>query len=127
MQDIGAINDSERLLHVVIGDQHAQPTGFEVIDQRPDFANSDGVNAGKRFIKQQILWVRREAARNLHAASFTTRQRQRRRAAQMLDGELRQQLFKPAIALSFVTFGDFEDGEDVVLNIHAPEDGHLLR
>ena len=79
------------------------------------------------YVAEQVFRFGSKAAGDLHTASFAPRQCQRRRAAQVLDRELRQQLFKPLASLVAIDLGDVEDRRDVVLHREAAKDAGLLR
>ena len=71
VQNISAIHDFERLADVVVGDQDANATVLEIGDKVADVTHGDWVDAGERFVKQQILGICRQTARNFTAPPLT--------------------------------------------------------
>ena len=53
MQNIGPIDDFERLAHVMVGDQHADPAILEMSDEIADIADRDRIDAGQRLVEQE--------------------------------------------------------------------------
>ncbi len=45
MDDIGTIDQGERLAYVVIGDQHANPARFQMLDEILDVSHRNGIDA----------------------------------------------------------------------------------
>ena len=126
MQDIGAVNDFERFAHIMVGDQHADAAILQMLDQITNFADRDGVNAGQRFIQQDIGRVGRQRAGNFAAPAFTTGKRQGGGAAQMRDAEFRQQFIQHrGTAISF-RFHHFQRGADILFHRQAAKDAGFL-
>jgi len=97
------------------------------MDQPADIVDRDRIDAGERLVQQQVFRIGREAAGDFHPPPLAARQRQRRRAAQMGDGKLRQEFLQPLAPLVAVRNGDLEDRQDVVLDREAAKDRHFLR
>src|SRR6266550_3842561 len=66
--DVGAVHDVERLLDVVIGDQHADAAVTQSGDDRLDVVDGDGIDAGERLVQQQELRLGDERPRDLEPA-----------------------------------------------------------
>src|SRR4029077_2572764 len=66
--DIGAVHDIERLLDVVVGDEHADTAVAQPGDNGLNVVDRDGVYAGKRLVEQQKLWLRHQRPRDLEPA-----------------------------------------------------------
>src|ERR1700736_1036926 len=49
MKDVGAIDDVERLAHIVVGDQHTDAAILEMGDEVANVAHRDRVDAGERL------------------------------------------------------------------------------
>jgi hypothetical protein len=79
----------------MVGDQHADAAMLQMRHQIADFAHRDRVDARQRLVQQDVIGLRRQGAGNLDTPPLAAGQRQCRRAAQMRDAELRQQL-RPA-------------------------------
>ena len=91
MQDIGAVDDLERVANIVVGDQHADAAVLQMPHQIADFAHRDGIDAGQGFVQQDVGRMGRQGAGDFHPAALAARQRDRRRVADMGDAELGQQ------------------------------------
>src|SRR5437016_602131 len=87
IDDIGAIGETQRFAHIVVGDQDADAAIGEVAHQILNVADRDRIDARKRFVEQHVVRTRRERARDLDAAAFTAGQRDRRRLTQARDVE----------------------------------------
>src|SRR6185437_13053598 len=127
VQDIGAVDDLERLAHVVVGDQHADAAILEMRDEVADVVDGDRIDAGQRLVEEDEMRLRRESAGDLDAAPLAARQRHRRRPAQMGDRELGQERIERRLAHLVHGLDDLENGADVVLDGEAAEDRGLLR
>ena len=90
MDDVGPINNIERFTHVVVGDQHADPTVLEVGDQFADVADSDRINPRERLVQQHEMGIGCEGTGDFNPATFPARQRHRRGAAQVGDRKFSQ-------------------------------------
>ena len=127
MQDIGAVNDFQCFAHIMVGDQHANATVLQMLDQITDFANRDGVNAGQRLIQQDIGRVGRQGARDFAAPAFTARKRQRGCAAQMRNAEFRQQFIQHRGTTITFWLHYFKRGADILFHGQAAKDAGFLR
>ena len=52
VDDIGAVDQSERFAHVVIGDQNADAATLEMAHEVLDVADRDRVDAGEGLVEQ---------------------------------------------------------------------------
>ncbi len=86
-----------------------------------------GSMPGKGSSSKKVLRIGREAARDLAPAALTARKGDRRRAAEVGDGELVQKLLQPFPALCPVLFNNLKDREDIVLDVQSLENRALLR
>ena len=98
MDDVGAVDDVERLAHIVIGDQHADAAILQMLHQVADVVDGDRIDAGERLVQQDVGRMRRQRARDLDAAALAARQRDRRRVRDMGDREFRQQAVDHGVA-----------------------------
>src|SRR3569832_899518 len=53
--DVRAVDDVQRLLHVVIRNQHADVAGAQVGDDRLNVVNGDRIDAGERLVQHHEL------------------------------------------------------------------------
>ena len=68
IDDIGAVGETERFPHIVVGDQDADAAIGEMADQILDVADRDRVDAGEGFVEQHVVGPRRQRTRDLDAA-----------------------------------------------------------
>src|ERR1700741_3541370 len=47
VQDVGAVDDLERVAHIVVGDEHADAAALQMLDEVADLADRDRVDAGQ--------------------------------------------------------------------------------
>ncbi len=67
MYDVGAIDQSERLPHVVVGDEDADAAALEMPYEVLDVADRDGIDAGEWFVEQYEGRFSGERARDFAA------------------------------------------------------------
>src|SRR5690606_15885900 len=127
VNNIGTVDETQRLAHIVVGNQHADAAPREVAHQLLDVADGDRIDAGEGLVEQHEGGTRRERARDLDAAAFTARERDGGRLADALDAELVEQAIELLLAPGAVGLDGFEHGADVVLDGEAAEDRRLLR
>jgi hypothetical protein len=72
MQDICPIHNIQGLTDVMVGDQNAYPSVFQLGNQITNFSDRDGVNACKRFIQQNVMGLARQTTGNLDSAALST-------------------------------------------------------
>ena len=75
MQDVCPIDDLERLAHIVVGDQDADPAVLEVRNQVADVADGDRVDAGQRFVEQDEFRLRGQRPGDLDAPPLAAGER----------------------------------------------------
>src|ERR1700738_3071079 len=99
IDDIGAVGQSERFPHIVVGDEHADAAIGEMADEILNVAHRDRIDAGERFVEQHVIGSGRKRARDLDATPLAARQRNRRRFAQSRDVEFVEQGVEFGLAL----------------------------
>ena len=127
IDDVGAIDQAERLAHIVVGDQHADAARRQVVDQRLDVADGDRVDARERLVEQDERGAAGQRPGDFAAPAFTARQRNRRRFAQPSDPEFFQERVELLLAAAFVWLHQLQHGHDVLLDREPTEDRGLLR
>ncbi len=50
--DVGSVADAEGFAYVVVGNEYADATRFEEVDDFLDVDDGDGVNAGEGFVQE---------------------------------------------------------------------------
>ena len=127
VDDIGAVDEAERLADVVIGDEHADAARLQMPHEILDVADRDRVDAGEGLVEQHEGGLAGEA----RAIS------QRRRSppesaiagvcAQPRESEFLEQPSSSSRALSLVGLGHFQHRANIVLDAQAAENRRLLR
>ena len=57
MDDVGAVDQAERLAHIVVGDQHADAARGQVPHELLDVGNRNRVDAGEGLVEQHVGWA----------------------------------------------------------------------
>ena len=127
VDDIGAIDQAERLAHIVVGDQHADAAALEMAHEILDVADRDRIDAGERLVEQHEGRIARQRAGDFAAPPLAARQRDRGRLAQPRDVEFLEQEFELASRASRSGLVDLEHRADVVLDVEAAKDRGFLR
>ena len=127
MQDIGAVDDIQRVAHIVVGDQDADAAILEMPDQVADFAHRDGIDAGERLVQQDVGRMGGQAAGDFHPAALAARQRDDGRVADMGDAEFGQQGFDHRFQPRAIGLQQFGGGADILFGGEAAEDRGFLR
>src|SRR6185295_2865813 len=79
------------------------------------------------LVEEQELGLGDERARDLEPAPLAPRQLERLLPAQVLDRQLVEEGFEPALPLGGVDVERLENGEDVVLDAQLAENRRILR
>ena len=62
LEQIGAVDDVEHLLHVLLDDQHGQPLGADLADEIEHLLHHERREPGRRLVHQQHLRLRHQRA-----------------------------------------------------------------
>ena len=95
-------------------------------DQVADVADGDGVDTREGLVQQDEMGIGGERPGDLHPAAFAAGEGQRRGAAQVGNGEFRQQRLQNRLPPVARFLHHLEHGADVVLHGQAAEDGRFL-
>ncbi|CAG0910894.1 unnamed protein product [Cyprideis torosa] len=68
--NIGAINNLQRVTHIVIGNNHANIAIHQMSHELTDIINGDRVNTCKWLVEQNIVWIGCKRASNFNASPF---------------------------------------------------------
>ena len=127
VEDVGAVDQAERLAHVVVGDEHADAAAGQMphqpwisptaIGSMPAKGSSSSMKAGRLASARAISQRRRSPPDSEIAGAFR----------EMRDVELLEQRIEVALAQLPVGLDDLEHGADVVLDRQPAEDRRLLR
>ena len=70
--DVGAVTNTERFTHIVVGDQHADTALGQKLDDALNVNHGNRVNAGEGLVKQYETRVGRQRTGDFHTAAFAT-------------------------------------------------------
>ena len=122
-QNVGAVDNVERLFDIMIGDQHADAAVLQAGHNLLDVVHRDGVDAGEWLVEHHEFRVGHEGPRNLEPAAFSARQRERLVLPKVLDAQLVEQRFQALLSLLFGDRQRFQDRKDVLLDGQLAKDG----
>ena len=121
MNDIGAVDQPERFADIVIGDENADPAAFEMMNEKLDIADRDGIDSGEGFIEEHEGRSPRQGAGDFAAAAFPAGQRDGGCFAEPLDVKLFEQGFKFGGASFLVGLNDFQNRANIILDAETAE------
>ncbi len=127
VENIGTIDDPQRVANIMIGDQHPDTAILQVEHEIADIADRDRIDPGERLVEQNEMRRGGERTRDLDTAALAAGQRDRRGPAQMPDREFGKQRIEHRFAQLGFGLGDFENGADILLDRETPENRRLLR
>ena len=128
VEQIGAVNDGERLTHIVVGDDDTDILVFQFCDDVLDVLHGDRVDTGKRLIEKDELGVDGKCTCNLATAALTTGKLDALALAHLMEVELIEKVLQTLQSLFLCELlGHLHHGHDVVLHGHVTEHGSLLR
>src|SRR5262249_16275906 len=116
IDDVGTIGDRERFPHIVVGNQDADATAFQIEDYLLQIENGNRVDTRKWFLDQHDLWCNAERACDLTSASLTTRKRVSHIVANVAKPQLVDQLVTLATALLPRDRLHFQHGHNVLFH-----------
>src|SRR5262245_44548876 len=97
VHDVGAIRDSKRLAHVVIGDQHTQPPVTEAGHDVLDLRHRDGIDSHERLVEEHIRRLPGQGTGDFDTPALAARQLLRLSIRQMQQVQVLQQLGEPLL------------------------------
>src|SRR5581483_1275191 len=74
INDVRPVRHRQRLSHVMISNEDANPASPQAADNLLQIQNRNGVDARKRLIQQNKRWVDAQRASDLHPPPLSTRQ-----------------------------------------------------
>ena len=92
VDDIGTVDQAERLADIVVGDENADAARGQLAHQILDIRDGDRIDAGERLVEEHEIGVAGQRAGDLEPAPLAARQRNRGGLAQMRDVEFFQEL-----------------------------------
>ena len=116
VDDIGPVDEVERLANIMVGDQHADTAFLELANQLADVGNGDRVDSGERLVEQHEMRSAGQRAGDFDAPPLAAGQGQGGGPAQMADRELGEQILENRVAAAAVGFGHLERRPDVLLD-----------
>lgn len=99
MDDVSTVHKFEGFSYVVVGDEDAKSSFLEPPQDFLYFVNSNGVDAAKRFIKQEQLGLRHQGSRDFKPPFLTPTQGKGSAGSQASQVEFFQQEFESGLAL----------------------------
>jgi hypothetical protein len=67
VQDVGPVDDVERVAHIMVSDQHAKPTLLEMRYEVTNLRDVDRIDAGQWLVEQDEARCGRQGAGDLDA------------------------------------------------------------
>ena len=125
--DVRTVRDAQRVVHVVIGEQHADAGVAEFEDDLLNFVDDLRVHAAERLVEEDQPRLGRERAGDLQPAPLAAGEGQCSRVAEVDQRELLEQLFEAFLALGAGDAERFEHRVHVVGHGHPLEDRGFLR
>ena len=71
-EQVGTVGDAQRLMHVVVGDEHADVFALQLEDDALDVLHGDGVDTGERLVQEDEVGVDGQGTGDLGAATLAT-------------------------------------------------------
>jgi hypothetical protein len=127
VQQVCAVGDRERLLHIVVGDEHAYVALLQLIYNFLNVLNRYRVYTCKGFIKQNILGIGSQCASNFCAPSFSSTERASHVGALVCETKLLEERFQLIALLILAQLRHFEHSLDVVFNRQLAKYAGFLR
>src|SRR6185437_3597218 len=126
-QHVGAVAERERFAHVVVRDENSHARATEPDHDVVQRLDRERIDAGERFVEQENARLDGEAARNLEAPLFATRELRRPSSRERTEAELLEQLVGAFARLAAAYAARAEDGENVVARAEFGKDRAILR
>ena len=57
LEQVGAVDDAEHLLHVLLDDEHGQAAGPDALDEVEHLLDEDRREPGRRLVEQRAAWA----------------------------------------------------------------------
>src|SRR5436190_22245282 len=127
VHDVRAVGDAQRLPHVVIGNQNAQPPLTQALDDVLDLADRDGIDSHERLVEQDERRLPHERARDLHAPPLAAGELVRLTVGQVREVQIVEQLRQARLARLLAQLEGLQHGHQVLANREPAEDARLLR
>ncbi len=116
MQDVCPVNNLECLSDIMVGNEDANATIFEMAHKSTYITDRYRIDARKGLVEQDIRGICGQTTGDLDAPTLTTGQRRSRCAPQVGDRKLRQKRVQAARAFKPIWFDQLKHGSDVVLD-----------
>src|SRR6266511_1814028 len=124
---VGAIDDVERLLDIVIADEHSNPPVTQSRHDGLDVVNSDRIYTCERFVEHHEFRISHKSTGDLEPPPLSTQKRVRLALAESLEAKLVEQLLESPLAFGLAHWKCLEYRQNVVLHGQLAEDRRLLR
>src|SRR5690606_19972608 len=120
MDDIGAIDQAERLSDIVIRYQNTDASGCQMADKLLDVGHGNGIDACERLVEQHEIRLARQGTCDFEATTLTARQCDGRGFPEMPDMEFLQKGIEGPFTLLAALLDNFENCADIVFDREAP-------
>src|SRR4051812_9619143 len=127
MNDVRAVDQTQRLADVVVGDQDADAALLQVKDEFLDVTHRNRVDTSEGLVEQHEGGLASQRARNFAAPPLPARQGNGGALAEPRDVELIEERVELPLPLFAIGLDHLENGADVVLDVEAAENRGLLR
>ena len=126
-QQVRAVGDHQRLVHVVVGDENTDVLVFESPHHVLNLLHRNRVHARKRFVEHDELGLYSQAAGYLRTTAFATAQPVTKVLAHVRQVELLDELLQFLCLILFAEIAQFQHRTDVVFHRHFAEHTRFLR
>src|SRR5436189_6044894 len=125
--DVGPIRNTQRLTNIMVSDEDANTTITQVNYYILNIIHGLWIDAGERFVKQNVLRLSGQSPGYFSPASLATRQRVAARVSDMGTAKLFQQFFQTRQSFTTPQPHSFKHSQDVLRRGHLAKDRRLLR
>ena len=127
IQNIGPVTNAKRFSDIMFGDEDANATIAQMIDDFLDVDDGKRVYSRKGFVEEHEPGFTGQGACNFHASAFAAGQADGGLAAQVGDAEFLQQFFYAQLRLAAGEIvAQFQDGAKIVRDRQFAKDRRLL-
>ena len=116
MDEVGSIDDRERVAYIVVGNQDSDTTIFQFKNDFLDFRDIDRIDACEGFIHKDEFGVRYEAAGNFQPPPLATAKRVGFLLGERKEAKVVELFFDDFFALPTIEREGFGDGLHVLPN-----------
>src|SRR4051812_6592511 len=127
VNDVGAIDDVERIADIVVGDEHADAAILQMHDEIANIVDCDRIDASERLVEQNVRGVSGKRSGNFHTPALASGKGDGRSFAYMGYAEFDHQLFDQGFEVAGIGFHQLCCCPNIFFRCHSSEDRCLLR